>query len=109
MTDATLLQLEAVFNAASDRWDAATAKTAKIEKLADRVRSRRQKAEEDEQQDADAVDLLVDQILNTRATTLAGLLVKVRVRERWNTDDEKSEAAFLQSLLADLKAIQGTL
>lgn len=105
MTDTALLRLEAEFNAASDRWDAATDKTAKLVELADRLRSRRERAEEAEQSDADAVTDLFGLIMNTRATTLDGILAKVRARDRWNTDDEKSEVAILQSLVADLEAI----
>lgn len=105
MSDATLARLEAKFNASSDRWDAATDNTDKIERLAERVRARREKAEESEQRDADAVETLFDQVMNARATTLAGLLVKVRVRDRWSTDDEQSEIAILHSLVADLKAM----
>lgn len=105
MTDAALLLLEAEFNASSDRWDAATDNTAKLEALAERIRNRREKAEESEQQDADAVERIFDQVMGTRATTLAGLMAKVRVRDRWNADDEKSEVTILHSLIEDLKAI----
>lgn len=105
MSDASLLRLEAEFNAANDRWDAATAKTAKLEDAVDHAKARLQKAEKTEAQDAEAADLLFDEIMNTRATTFAGLLVKVRVRDRFDTDDEKSETTILHSLIADIKAI----
>jgi hypothetical protein len=45
--------------------------------------------------------------MKTRAKSLTGLLVKVRVRARWNTDDEASEATILKSLVADIKAMAG--
>lgn len=91
MSDATLLRLEAKFNAASDRWDAATEMMAA--------------AEREESQAAAAVGVIFERVMKTRATTLAGLLVKMRVRERWNADEEASELAILKSLIADMKAM----
>lgn len=105
MSDATLLQLEAEFNAASDRWDAATANTAKLEEAVDDAKDRLQKAEAEESQKAEAASNIFDVIMNIRASTLAGMLAKVRVRDRWATDDRDSEVAILKSLVADLKAI----
>ncbi|WP_378947742.1 hypothetical protein [Mesorhizobium sp. ANAO-SY3R2] len=105
MTEAALLRLEAEFNAASDIWDQATGKTARASDLVDRTKARLRKAEADEEQAATSVSLLFHRIINTRATTLSGLLAKVRVRDCWNADDERSEIATLQSLVADLKAI----
>ena len=91
MSDATLLRLEAKFMEANDQWDAATARTAAAEK--------------EEERTAAEVSRLFDSIMKTRATTLAGLLVKMRVRERWNTYEEASELAILKSLIADMKAM----
>ncbi len=33
------------------------------------------------------------------------MLAKMRVRKRWNTDEEASEIAILKSLVKDLRAI----
>ncbi len=56
--DAKLLRLEAEFNAASDRWNKATARTARLEKAIDRLRSRREKAEKKEAKKAGRIALM---------------------------------------------------
>ncbi|RWQ54325.1 hypothetical protein [Mesorhizobium sp.] len=91
--DAKLLKLEAEFNAAADRWDAATA--------------RRVKAEKKEAKQAAATVRARDRVMRTRAKSLEGLAVKVRVRDRDYTDAEDLEIEILKSIVADIKAIVG--
>jgi hypothetical protein len=35
------------------------------------------------------------------------MLAKLRVRERWSTDDEASEIAILKSLVKDMQGMSG--
>ncbi|PSJ53661.1 hypothetical protein [Pseudaminobacter soli (ex Li et al. 2025)] len=105
MSDATLLRLEAKFNANSDREEQAGDRIEELEAKFDRLRKRIRKTDQKLDRRTREGSLLFDKIMKTRATTLAGLLVKVRVRERWNTDDEKTEITILKSLVADLKAM----
>jgi hypothetical protein len=103
--DAKLLRLMAEFNAASDQWDKATAKTAQIEEAIDRPKSRLRKSEKKEGRKAAKTARVFNRIMKTRSKGLVGLLVKVKVRDRWNTDDEASEITILESLVADLKGM----
>ncbi|RWC04304.1 MAG: hypothetical protein EOQ56_04810 [Mesorhizobium sp.] len=105
--DAKLLRLEAKFSAADDRRKEATAKTANLEEQVDRLMSLVRKAEEREAKRAAATARAFDRVMRTRAKSLAGLLAKVRVRARWNTDDEESEITILHSLVADIEAMAG--
>ncbi|PAP99502.1 hypothetical protein LRP31_06695 [Mesorhizobium mediterraneum] len=113
--DARLLRLEAKFNAASDRWNAATDRTEKLEaelderlrSLKSRLISRIEKAEKKEEKRAAAFGRAFDRVMKTRARTIEGLAVKVRVRERDYTDDEESEIAILNSLVDDIKSLTG--
>ncbi|MER8396027.1 hypothetical protein NKH10_30020 [Mesorhizobium sp. M1340] len=107
-TDAKLLRLEAKFNAADDRRKQATATTAELEEELDRLMSLVRKAEEKEAKKAAATARAFDRVMEARARSLAGLLVKVRVRKRWNTDDEESEITILKSLVADIEAMTTT-
>ncbi|RWM76494.1 MAG: hypothetical protein EOR81_22855 [Mesorhizobium sp.] len=106
--DAKLLRLEAKFNAATDRWADATALTAKLEGKELRVRSSREKAEKREAKKAAAFVRARRRVMKTRARSLEGLAVKVRVRERDYTDAEDLEIEILESLVADIKAMSGT-
>jgi predicted nucleic acid-binding Zn-ribbon protein len=107
--DAKLLRLEAEFNAASDRWNAATDRTEALEEELEatisRLRSRLAKAEKKEEKKSQAFARALDRIIKTRAKSLEGLLVKVRVRERDYTDDEDLEVEILKSLVDDIKAM----
>ncbi|MER9634256.1 hypothetical protein [Mesorhizobium sp. M0228] len=111
--DARLLRLEAKFNAASDRWNAATDRTAKLEEeleerlrsLRSRLMSRIAKAEKKEENRAAAFSRALDKVMKTRAKTIEGLAVKVRVRERDYCDDEDLEITILRSLVDDIKAM----
>ncbi|TGQ32786.1 hypothetical protein [Mesorhizobium sp. M00.F.Ca.ET.216.01.1.1] len=76
--DAKLLRLEAELNAASDRWNEATARTAQIEEELDRLRSRREKAEKKEAKKAAAFVRARDRVMQTQAKSLEGLAVRVR-------------------------------
>ncbi|MER8581730.1 hypothetical protein NKG95_24075 [Mesorhizobium sp. M1423] len=113
--DAKLLRLEAKFNAASDRWNEATDRTAKLEeeleeaikRLRSRLMSRIAKAEKKEEKRAAAFGRALDKVMKTRAKTIEGLAVKVRVRERDYTDDENLEIVILKSLVDDIKAMAG--
>ncbi|MER8489346.1 hypothetical protein NKH53_13845 [Mesorhizobium australicum] len=105
--DAKLLRRAAEFKAADDRRRHATARTAEIEEELDRLRARVRKAEKKEAKKAAAVARVFDRVMKTRAKSLEGLLAKVKVRRRWNTDDEASEVQILKSLVADVKAIAG--
>jgi chromosome segregation ATPase len=107
MSDATLLRLEAKFNANSDREDQAGDRIEELDAKIDRLRRRIRKADRRLDRRTREGSRLFDKIMSTRATTLAGLLVKVRVRDRWATDDEATEITILKSLIADLKAIAG--
>ncbi|RWM21747.1 MAG: hypothetical protein EOR73_10055 [Mesorhizobium sp.] len=111
--DAKLLQLEKEFNAASDRWNAATDRTAKLdEELEERIRSLRSrlksrlaKAEKKEEKRAAAFARAFDKVMKTQAKTVEGLAAKVRVRERDYCDDEDLEISILKSLVDDIKAM----
>ncbi|RWB94626.1 MAG: hypothetical protein EOQ56_30810 [Mesorhizobium sp.] len=103
--DAKLLRLEAKFNAADNRRKDATARTAELEEEVDRLMSLVRKAEHTEAKKAAATARAFERVMQTRAKSLAGLLIKVRVRERWNTDDEESEITILKSLVADIEAM----
>lgn len=105
MSDATLLELEAKFNANSDREEQAADKVEAFEAEIDRLRKRMSKAERKHDRRTEDGSRLFDKVMATRATTIAGLMVKVRVRERWNTDDRETEVTILQSLVADIKGI----
>ncbi|PSJ57404.1 hypothetical protein [Pseudaminobacter soli (ex Li et al. 2025)] len=107
MSDATLLRLEAKFNANSDREEQAGDRIEELEAEFDRLRKRIRKTDQKLDRRTQEGSRLFDKIMSTRATTLAGLLVKVRVRDRWATDDEHTEITILKSLVADLKAIAG--
>ncbi|MER9631757.1 hypothetical protein [Mesorhizobium sp. M0296] len=104
-TDAKLLRLEAKFRAADDRRKEATAKTAELEEAVDRLMALVRKAEKKEAKKAATTARAFDRVMCTRARSLAGLLAKVRVRTRWNTDDEESEIAILRSIIADIEAM----
>ncbi|RUV63193.1 MULTISPECIES: hypothetical protein [unclassified Mesorhizobium] len=108
-TDAKLLRREAAFNAADDRRKDATARTAELEEEVDRLMSLVRKAEDKEANKAAATARAFDRVMQTRAKSFAGLLAKVRVRARWNTDDEESEITILKSLVADIEAMGGDL
>ncbi|MER9596704.1 hypothetical protein [Mesorhizobium sp. M0244] len=107
--DAKLLRLESKFNSASDKWNAATDRTAKLEdeleEAINRLRSRIAKAEKKEEKRAAAFARALDKVMKTRAKTIEGLAVKVRVRERDFADDEKLEISILKSLVDDIKAM----
>ncbi|TIO36544.1 hypothetical protein [Mesorhizobium sp.] len=107
--DAKLLRLEAELNAASDRWNRATSRTAELEDELDeaivRLRSRLAKAEQKEEKKAAAFGRAFAKVMKTRAKTIEGLSAKVRVRERDYTDDEDREITILKSLVDDIKAI----
>jgi len=103
--DAKLLRLAAEFKAADDRRRNATAKTAELEAELDRLGSRIRKAEKKEAKKAAATARAFNRVMNTRAKSLEGLLAKVKVRRRWNIDDEASELQILKSLVADIKAM----
>jgi len=103
--DAKLLRLAAEFKAADDRRRNATARTAEIEAELDRLGSRIRKAEKKETTKAAATARAFNRVMNTRAKSLEGLLAKVKVRRRWNMDDEASEVQILKSLVADIKAM----
>lgn len=105
MTDAALLKLEARFNANSDREERAADKVETFEAEIDRLRKRMRKAERKHDRRTEAGSRLFSKVMATRATTIAGMMVKVRVRERWNTDDQESEVTILNSLVADIKAM----
>ncbi|MER9298771.1 hypothetical protein NKI38_20090 [Mesorhizobium sp. M0621] len=105
--DAKLLRRVAEFKAADDRRRHATARTADIEAAIDRLGSRVRKAEKKEAKKAAAAVRAFDRVMKTRASSLEGLLAKVKVRRRWNTDDEASEVQILKSLVADIRAIAG--
>src|SRR5947208_9123170 len=96
--DAKLLRLAAEFKAADDRRRNATARTAEIEAELDRLGSRIRKAEKKEAKKAAATARAFNRVMNTRAKSLEGLLAKVKVRRRWNIDDEASELQILKSL-----------
>ncbi|MER9278764.1 hypothetical protein [Mesorhizobium sp. M0522] len=103
--DAKLLRLEVKFNAASDRWNEATARTAELEEEELRIRSRRAKAEKKEEKRAEAFVRARDRIMNTRARSLEGLAVKMRARERDYTDAKDLEIEILKSLVDDIKVM----
>ncbi|TPI15758.1 hypothetical protein FJW06_05380 [Mesorhizobium sp. B4-1-3] len=105
-SDRKLLRLEAKLNAASRRWNKATTRTAAAEKEEERATARREKAEEKEVETAAAFARARDRLMNTRAKSLKGLLVKVRAREVDYSDDEALEVEILKSLVADLKAMR---
>ncbi|PSJ55785.1 hypothetical protein [Pseudaminobacter soli (ex Li et al. 2025)] len=107
MSDAALLKLEAKFNANSDREEQAGDRIEELEADLDRLRKRIHKTDQKLDRRTREGSRLFDKIMNMRATTLAGMMVKVRVRDRWNTDDEKTEITILKSLVADIKAIAG--
>lgn len=107
MSDATLLKLEAKFFANSIREEQAADTVEELGVEFDRLRKRMRKVDRKVDRRTHEGSRLFNKVMNTRATTLAGLLVKVRVRERWNTDDEKSEITILESLVADIKAMGG--
>ncbi|MBZ9732238.1 hypothetical protein LB534_00110 [Mesorhizobium sp. CA18] len=111
MTDKKLLRLEVKLNAASRCWNKATARTAAAEEEEDRAeveqnraRTRREKAEEKEEKRAEAFVRAHDRLMNTRAKSFKGLLVKVRAREVDYCDDPALDVEFLKSLVADIKA-----
>ncbi|MER9875243.1 hypothetical protein [Mesorhizobium sp. M0195] len=111
--DAKLLRLEAKFNAASDLWNEATHRTAKLEdqleeaikRLRSRLMPRIAKAEKKEEKRAAAFGRALDKVMKTKANTIEGLAVKVRVRERDYTDDEDLEITILRSLIDDIRAM----
>ncbi|TPN45325.1 hypothetical protein FJ976_24125 [Mesorhizobium sp. B1-1-9] len=105
--DAKLLRLKAAFNAADKRRQKATTRTADLEAELDRLNARIRKAEKKEARKAAATAEAFNRVMKTRAKSVAGLLAKVKVRRRWNTDDEASEAIILKSLVADIRAIAG--
>ncbi|MER9167318.1 hypothetical protein NKI12_08025 [Mesorhizobium australicum] len=98
--DAKLLRRVAEFRDADDRRRQATARTAELEEVV-------RKAEKKEAKKAAAVARAFDRVMKTRARSLEGLLAKVKVRRRWNTDDEASEVHILESLVADLETMAG--
>ncbi|WP_376704478.1 hypothetical protein RQ479_06280 [Mesorhizobium sp. ISC25] len=102
--DGKLLRLEAEFNLADDRRRAATAKTAEIEEELDRLMSRIRRAEKKEAIKAAATARAFSRVMRIRAKSMEGLLVKVRVRRRWNTDDEASEITS-SKVVADINAL----
>ena len=103
--DAVYTRRVAEFKAADDRRRNATARTAELEAAIDRLGSRIRKAEEKEAKKAAATARAFNRVMNTRAKSLEGLLAKVKVRRRWNIDDEASELQILKSLVADIKAM----
>ncbi|SFJ57329.1 hypothetical protein [Aerobium aerolatum] len=105
MSDASLLKLEAEFNANSERKVQAGDKVAELEAAFDRLRKRMRKAERKEGRRTQEGARLFNKVMETRADSLEGMFAKVRVRERWNTDEEASEIATLKSLIADLRAL----
>lgn len=109
--DAKLLRLEAEFNAASDRWNAATDRTQaleqELEEAISRLRLRIAKAEKKEEKKSEVFARALRRIMKTRAKSLEGLAVKVRARERDYTDDEGLEIEILESVVADIKAMAG--
>ena len=105
MSDTTLLKLEAEFNANSEREVQAGDKVGELEAQFDRLRKRMRKAERKEDRRTQEGARLFNKVMETRADSLEGMFAKVRVRERWNTDEETSEIAILKSLIADMKAM----
>lgn len=103
--DTKLLQLEAEFIAADDRWKKASDKVETLHEERERITKRILKAERDEAKQTDKTGRLVEKILQTQAESLAGLHVKVKVRERVNTDDVEHEIEFLESLVADIRTM----
>jgi chromosome segregation ATPase len=101
--DAKLLRLEAEFNAANDRESKAGAKVDALDAKIDGLRARRDKTEEKQQRWTDEVARLLEKVMATRAKSLEGMLVKARVRERYNCDDEAREGMILDSIVKDLK------
>ncbi|RWF67311.1 hypothetical protein [Mesorhizobium sp.] len=55
-----------------------------------------------------ALERAFKRVMKARAKTLKGLVAKVKVRHRWNADDEASEATILKSLVADIEAMEGS-
>lgn len=105
MSDASLLKLEAEFNANSEREAQAGDKVAELEAEFDRLRKRMRKAERRENRRTQEGARLFNKVMETRADSLEGMFAKVRVREWWNTDEEISEITILKSLIADMKAM----
>jgi chromosome segregation ATPase len=101
--DAKLLRLEAEFNANSDREERAADKLDEIDAEIDRLRKRMRRVDRKLDRRTQEGSRLFDKIMATRAKSLDGMLAKVRVRKRWNTDDETSEIAILKSLVKDLQ------
>jgi hypothetical protein len=109
--DAELLRLEAEFNTRYDQWDEASAKTAELEEKFDRITSRLRakirEAEGKEERAGEAISRLFFRVMRKRAKGLEGMLAKVRIRKRWNADDDESERTILKSLVQDLEGMAG--
>lgn len=100
--DAKLLRIEAEFIAASDLEEEAADRVEKFVTEIDRLRKRMRKADQKLHRRTQETDRLLQKIMQTPAKSLDGMLAKLRVRKRWNTDDEASEIAVLKSLVKDL-------
>lgn len=105
MSDAVLLRLEAKFNANSDREERAANEVEALEAESNRLRKRIRKAERKLHRLTQKGSRLFQEVLAARASSLEGAITKVRIRDRWNTDEEASEIAILRSLIVDLRAL----
>ncbi|MHA6687777.1 hypothetical protein [Mesorhizobium sp. A556] len=103
MSDANLLRLEAKFLANRNLEEQAADSVEDLDAEFDRLRKRMRKAQRKLERKTQDGARLFEKIMDTRATTLAGLLVKMR--DGWSSDDESSEIAILRSLMADMKAM----
>jgi hypothetical protein len=95
MSDGALLRLEAEFNVASAREEKGADGVEELEAEIDRleaefqrerriIRDRINKAEAKKDRRTEEASRLFAKIMKTRATSLAGMLAKVRVRKLWN-------------------------
>lgn len=106
--DAKLLRLEAEFIKAGDREEDAADRVEEFVAEIDRLRKRMRKADQKLHRRTRETERLFQKVMETRANSLDGMLAKVRVRQRWNADDETSEIAALKSLVKDLVRMAGS-
>jgi chromosome segregation ATPase len=107
MSDRKLLRLKAKFKATDAKRRKATDRAAAIEAKIDRLQALMRKAEDKEARREIASARAFERVMKARAKSLKGLIAKVKVRRRWNTDDEASEVTILKSLVADIEAMGG--
>ncbi|MGX7873229.1 hypothetical protein ACVDG5_010930 [Mesorhizobium sp. ORM6] len=109
-SDAELLRLEAEFIAADAAMEAALDRVEELEGL---FQSTGHRHFHDDMLEADlkhdrltqAAAALAREILDTRASTPAGMMVKLRVNDTWPGTYEDDE--LLASIVADIRAIAG--